>query len=144
MNQEKVLFPFEGGAEAMWADVLGGGRYVLDNVPVFAYDISYADEFSANRLPDGRLLFDRIHRRGGHSTYRVTLQEGLSADTCVLDRIAEAKRLSALTSDYAGELIAFSVRDRACDAGIERLLEDGKSHGLWDWEISSARDDVLS
>jgi hypothetical protein len=144
VNQEKVLFPFDGGAEAMWADILGGGRYILDNVPVFAYDVSYGDEFSANRLPDGRLLFERVHRRGGHSTYRVTLHEGLFADTRVRDRIAEAKRLSALTSDYAGELLAFSVQDQTADAQIELLLEDGKNDGLWDWEISSARDDVLS
>lgn len=64
-TQVKVLFPFESGAESMWADDLGGGLYRLDNVPLFAYDISYRDEFRAVPLEDGRLTFNRVVRRTG-------------------------------------------------------------------------------
>lgn len=46
MAQRKVLFPFEFGAESMLADDLGNNRYRLDNVPLFAYGISYGDEFT--------------------------------------------------------------------------------------------------
>jgi hypothetical protein len=57
-------------AEWLWAEPVGESRFLLRNVPFFAYGLSYGDSVSAT-LEDSILVFDKILDRGGHSTYRI-------------------------------------------------------------------------
>lgn len=58
-----------GGQETIWASATEGG-YAVDNIPLFAYDISLGDIVEAVER-DGVLTYAAVLRRGGHSTYRV-------------------------------------------------------------------------
>ena len=75
----KIAFRLENIVETMWASVLNDGTYEIDNSPFEAYEISYQDVVAAH-MQDGRLVFDRVVRRGGHSTYRVKLNSGAEHD----------------------------------------------------------------
>ncbi|HEY0383148.1 MAG TPA: DUF4265 domain-containing protein [Candidatus Elarobacter sp.] len=137
MEQRKVLFPFEHGAESMWADYLGLNRYRLDNVPLFAYGINYGDHFTTRAEGDG-LLFDRVLKRTGASTYRVTFNEGFSRDSAARLLIGEAKSRASQTSEYGDDHFALSVENSGDREAVERLLEQGEERGFWDWEISGS------
>lgn len=58
----------------MWAEALGAGEYRLCNVPFYAFDVSYEDVVGAVKEAVG-LAFTFVIRRGGHSTYRLLLNE---------------------------------------------------------------------
>ena len=74
----KVAFPLDaehsGGIERerLWATPQADGTYRIENSPFHAYEISYCDCVYAN-LQSGDLVFAKIARRGGHSTYRLRL-----------------------------------------------------------------------
>lgn len=133
--QVKVLFPFDSGFEGMWADRLGGSRYRLDNVPLFAYDISYGDEFLAEH-EDGAIRFHRVTKRGGNWTYRATINEGAERGPRLDSLICMAKERAKLVSTYGLDYYAFSVGDDERHA-LEDVLQDGSTDGYWDWEMSS-------
>src|SRR5262245_5377260 len=61
-------------AENLWAEPLGGNRFRIDNVPFYVYGISSEDVVVANEL-EGRLRFQEVASRGGHSTYRVLVKD---------------------------------------------------------------------
>ena len=140
-EQVKVNFPFDFGAESMWADVLDLGHFRLDNIPLFAYGISYGDEFTANPI-EGILTFDKVVRRAGDWTYRASLNEGIADISEANDLLSKVAGLAKLTSQYGSEQRAFSVESSQKD-NIEALLDEGKRKGFWDWEISSAPVDEL-
>ena len=137
MKQHKVLFPFEFGAESMWADDMGNHRYRLDNVPLFAYGISYGDEFAARRDED-RLVFDRVLSRRGAWTYRATLNEGFSDAATARDLLEDAKSHASPISQYGDDHFAFSVDVDDDRKTLESILDRGARCGFWDWEISSS------
>lgn len=74
-----VSFPIDDDAcgeyENMYAVPLGGGGFCLDNSPFYVFGISCGDSFEAVRH-DGRLIFSKVLKRGGHSTYRIKLPIG--------------------------------------------------------------------
>ena len=76
----KVTFRLEPGAwhgsatESVWAEPVGPGQYRLCNVPFYAFDVSYGDLVGAVEEA-GRLVFASVVRRGGHSTYRLLVNE---------------------------------------------------------------------
>ncbi len=142
MAQRKVLFPFEFGAESMWADDLGNNRFRLDNVPLFAYGISYGDEFTAQPRENG-LVFDHVISHGGMFTYRVTFNEGLSRDSDAQRLLDEAKSHAYLHSQYGDEQFAFSVRSGDDRGLLEVALEEGANRGFWDWELASGAEDTV-
>src|SRR5215471_14004006 len=65
--------------ESLWAEPLGEGRAQLKNVPYYVYRISYDDVVNINCREDP-CAFQSVAERGGHSTYRVFLREGVSDD----------------------------------------------------------------
>jgi hypothetical protein len=143
VKQQKVLFPFELGAESMWADDLGNNRYRLDNVPLFAYGISYGDEFTARRREEEQLYFERVLSRGGAWTYRATLNDGMSHNPEAMRLIDEITSRARLNSKYGDGQFAFSFPDAHDRVLIESLFEKGTQSGFWDWEISSSPTDSL-
>src|SRR5439155_21291140 len=63
-----------GGVESLWAVPLDEPfEFRLVNTPLLVPEIGNEDVVRA-RVSEGLLLFDRVVRRGGHSTYRVALR----------------------------------------------------------------------
>lgn len=78
----KVMFELEPSdwhdhaTESVWAIPLGDNKYRVQNVPFYAYGVSYDDVVLTKRNEEGQLIVQGILERGGHSTYRVILNPG--------------------------------------------------------------------
>ena len=55
----------------MWATPMGGNRYRLENLPFFAYGMSFHDIVEAEPAQDGMLDFVRVVEKSGYRTIRV-------------------------------------------------------------------------
>lgn len=74
-SKVKVWFKLEdawhdSATESLWASNLGDGLYRLENSPFYAFGVSFLDTVTAIERY-GRLWFDKVVLRGGHSTYRI-------------------------------------------------------------------------
>ncbi|WP_199286995.1 DUF4265 domain-containing protein [Pseudomonas mangrovi] len=61
-------------SETFWASPLGVDLYRLENVPFFAYGLSYLDIVRATRGADGILQIQEVVEPSGHRTYRVRFE----------------------------------------------------------------------
>jgi hypothetical protein len=84
-NHVKVLFRVvedEGSAnvETLWATALGGDLYRIDNLPFFAYGVSWNDIVIAPfDAAEGFPCFDRVVEKSGHRTVRLICSPPLAA-----------------------------------------------------------------
>jgi hypothetical protein len=135
----EVVFPYSAGAETMWADDLGNGTFRLDNVPLFAYGISYGDIFSI-RLQDGdpRPYFDSVVKTGGNETYRVKLHTGFSPDDRHVGKLLDKiKSFSSVTSQHGTDRFSYTISASEDLVELENLLDACKAFGYWQWENSA-------
>jgi hypothetical protein len=142
VGQVKVLFRSDDIAESMWADDCGAGTYLLDNVPLFVYGISYRDHFIAH-LEESQMVFDRVTKRSDNWTYRVTyMPDAVSRPEPTL-LLAEVRRAATLASAYGPEHYSFNVPSSNRTKGLEEALATGHELLFWEWEISSSPEDPL-
>lgn len=79
-NSIYISFLLEDGTyENLHAYRISDKIYIIDNSPFYCFDISYGDIVYIKDV-NGRILFDSIKERGGHSTYRIKLPNGKSHD----------------------------------------------------------------
>ncbi|HTU69157.1 MAG TPA: DUF4265 domain-containing protein [Candidatus Baltobacteraceae bacterium] len=138
-DQQRVVFPFDEGAEILWCDKLLSDKYRVDNIPLFAYGVSVGDVISTKRVDgDDRPYFNSLIERSGNKTCRVTVGEGMSGIADVLERLSELAKLASGIERYGRDYVAFNFPP-SCDLDyIEARLNDGEDKGYWDWELSSA------
>lgn len=138
MNDEpnaKVLFRVEyedseeADVETLWAYNLGEDNYKLDNLPYFAYGVSWHDIVYAPYDPDEeRATFKHVISKSGNSTIRIIFEspvEDGSASQALLDSLAElgcdfekaTKLLVVVNIPPAVELA--DVGDALNEAGVE-------------------------
>ena len=80
-------------AETLWAYDLGDDIYKLDNVPLYAYSVSWADNvFAPHDDDEGFPTFQRIVEKSGNKTVRIAfdapVEEGNEEDL-LLQRLVE-------------------------------------------------------
>ena len=139
-GQEKVVFPFDEGAETMWCDPLGDSHYKLDNIPLFSYGINLHDIFLAKRVgDDSRPYFDKVLERSGNRTCRVTILEGHPSDTrsTIELSIAELRHLADGVETYGPDYYCLNIPPTVNFEKIEAALVSGEEKGFWEWELSS-------
>ena len=134
----KIVFELpEGspyGAESLWAAKVAEGKYRLGNSPLYVYGYSHKDIVAASE-EDGALVVQGLCLRGGHSTYRVFLAEGLEVDSP--DFETHWSRLEQLGCTYEGagkRLLAIDVPPSADIFAVYRFLEKGEKAGVWEFE----------
>ena len=129
----KLVFPVEDEAgprsEAMWAEVLPRGEYRLKNIPVWASGIALEDVVSGRRRDD-QIWYHSVHRRGGHSTYRIAFQDpvGLGKPQ------PELERLIAMGCGYeraSERLVGLDVPANVDADAVYGRLEEGMARGTW-------------
>jgi hypothetical protein len=135
----KIAFPLDADTAAtvenMHAKGLVNGNFILDNIPFHAIGISRGDEFSAT-VESGRFVFEKVVRRGGHSTYRVRLPVGGTHE----DFMKWWPRLEQFGCEYEGSdldrkrLYAIDLPPGADAHALYRILEDGEESGQWEFE----------
>jgi hypothetical protein len=119
--------------ERLWAKRLGSDTFEIDNIPVFARDVSLGDHVSAID-EEGQLTFRSVIARGGHSTVRVVTPA--DADGHLLLRSFVDLGCTARESRING-FYTIDVPPSVSLSTVERLLEDGERKGLWDYEESA-------
>jgi len=121
--------------ERLHATPLPSGGYLIENSPFYAFDISYRDVARA-RHQEGRLLFDGVAERGGHSTYRVKL----SPESTHEDFLAQFDSLARLGCSFEGtgsgprRLYAIDIPPGADLAKVYAPLEALEQQGFWKFE----------
>lgn len=121
------------GTETVWVEGLSDGTLRLKNTPFFAKGLSYLDVVDV-KIEDDELLFSGVRQRGGHSTYRLILE-----DAATEVQFAERwKALAALGCTYESfadlRLYAVDVPSAGAVKAVYQLLRAGESDGIWDFE----------
>jgi hypothetical protein len=121
-------------AENLWAEPLGGDRFRIDNVPFYVYGISADDVVIADEQ-DGRLRFQEVASRGGHSTYRVLVSDPAGFESEGFRHLWE--RLSELGCSYEVAKRHWVTIDVPPDSDVfaaYRIFEQGAASAVWTFE----------
>lgn len=118
-------------SESVWAESLSSDKFRINNVPFFAYGISYNDIVSA-KIKENIFIFDELVKRGGHSTLRVFFS---SEDNSMQEELfTELNTLGATVERATGQLVAIDIPPSINLQPIIELLKDGESKGVWNYE----------
>lgn len=95
--------------ETLWAEPVGDDRYRLQNVPFYAYGISFDDVVKATAI-GGQLIVQDVVERGGHSTYRIFLSRAVKPDDERFQRRWRSLEGIGVTYEQAnGRLLAIDI-----------------------------------
>lgn len=108
----------------MWARPLGSMLYVLENIPFYAYELSCGDTVVGEPTEEG-IVVRGLERRGGHSTYRLFLTEGVTIET-FLERWATLQQMGCVFERATDRLFAIDVSARVDIYRVYDLLEHGE------------------
>jgi hypothetical protein len=124
-----------GDVENMHAMALPDGIFRLENIPFHAHGISFGDEFRV-KVADGRLFFDEVTRRGGHSTYRLRLPGGVTHEQFLKLWQPFAKEGCSFEGSSAGQqpLYALDIPRGVDVHAVYEKLAEGEDRGLWEFE----------
>lgn len=137
MQDEDGYPPFN--SEGMWCIRIDEQRFRVDNIPYFVTGVSFGDVVSVAEDKDGRLNFKEVVEEGGHSTFRVIINDELDDQQPPEVRIRElASKLEGLGCATAisppPELLAIDIPPVVIVAKVQEMLSDGESKGLWSYE----------
>jgi len=118
--------------ESVWAKPLGSGHFEIANIPFYLYGVSMHDVVACVSR-EGLLFFTGIVNRGGHSTYRLFLAEGLS-EHAFLSSWQELQILGCQYERATARLIAVDVPANVDIHEVYAVLQRGEGGGLWDFE----------
>jgi hypothetical protein len=125
--------------EWVWAEPLGGGRYLIESTPFFAYGLSHGDVVQAADTTDLPRVTD-VWRKGGHRTLRIAIDPRWTL---------EHPEIRTLLSGFADvgcawesmppQIIALDVPP---DLDVERVVEtlqEPFDRGVLIWEWADPR-----
>lgn len=132
----KVLFRVpneDGGAdvETLWAIDLGNNEYQLDNLPFYAYSVSWQDVvFAPYDATEGLATFQHVVRKSGNRTVRIILDEPPEPGTQAHQVL---KGLEALGCGYEGAYRSYIAINIPADADLEQVCAHLTAQGV-QWE----------
>jgi uncharacterized protein DUF4265 len=121
--------------ESLWAEKVGPDQYRILNSPFFVFGISAEDVVAAAEDLDRILTFQKVVSRGGHSTYRIFLQDERTVKHP--DFLARWKSIAALGATYENAnnyFVTVDIPPGKNVAAIYKLFEAGEEAGLWAFE----------
>lgn len=134
----KVFIPMEPTdwhnykSESVWANPMSEEEYQIRNVPFYAMGVSHEDVVRAD-LENDTLYFREVLRRGGHSTYRFFLVDGISEDQWK----PYWQPLEAIGCSYeqgTARLFAVDVPSGTDIYQTYALLDQGEKAGVWSFQ----------
>jgi hypothetical protein len=137
----KLAIPLNGnvwhefGSETVWVEGLADSTLLLRNSPFFAKGLSNLDTVYA-KIENDELVFAGVHSKGGHSTYRLMLDNAVSDE-----RFQECwRKLAVLGCTYESfsgsnlKLYAVDVPLASNVKAVYAVLQAGEQGGVWDFE----------
>lgn len=133
----KVGFPTPsespGRLEFLWARPLEDGNYEVDSIPLLVFGIASGDVVATAVSELDGMIFSRVVRPGGHSTYRVMATE--TADLQQFDDYLSKLKLLGCSFERASKrFIAIDVPPATDVYRAYGLLEEGQTAGIWLFE----------
>lgn len=120
------------GTETMWAEDLGGDRYLLRNSPFYAFGVSFED-IVRGEFSEGFIEFREVLERSGNSTFRLFLLNRRKLDAP--DFVQAWAPLQALGCSFEqGVVLSVNVPPTTDIDAAWRLLLDGERAEIWDLE----------
>jgi hypothetical protein len=121
-------------AENLWAAALGNRRYRIDNIPFYVYGLSLDDVVHAEE-EGGILVFCEVVSRGGHSTYRVLVNDNAGVNgTNLKDLWLKLEELGCTRETAKRQWIAIDVPPVTNILSVYKILESGEEQGVWSFE----------
>lgn len=132
----KVIFDFNDGSpigsEAIWAEVTKEGRYIIANIPFFAYDVNLGDEIEvALSETDDCYHFTRVVDYCGNCTFRAVFAEGLDPGDFLPDLKTAVEAHQGHVEAGFKSMVAISVPSDRVE-GIDALLGQYEKSGVFD------------
>jgi hypothetical protein len=136
----KVTFPLCPGwhhsqTETLWAKKTGTNQFQLMNSPFLAFGVSYLDEVIAKKSKEGALLYERVFKKSGHSTYRLMPFREVSSLTdsplSSLEKLGCSYEEGRIGSNV---LLAVDIPAKVNIHEAYHLLKQGADANLWDFE----------
>jgi Domain of unknown function (DUF4265) len=123
------------GAETVWVEGMPDQTLRLRNSPFFAKGLSNLDVVEI-QVQDDELVFTKVLTRGGHSTYRLILEDGVTDQ-----QFAEKwKLLEALGCTYESfetpslRIFAVDVPPTVAVSSAYALMQASEREGIWDFD----------
>jgi uncharacterized protein DUF4265 len=130
-------YPESQDWEDLWASPLGAGRVRIESIPFFAKGVAQGDIFTTSLSDQGITTLDNIVERGGHSTFRIWLDEECVATP---DKIMQdLKAIGARTELTLERLIAVDV-PAVCEPTVWEYLKGGEDRGNWGLQVGYSPD----
>lgn len=122
------------GAETVWVTPIHNNLFRIENTPFFANGVSFQDIVEADPS-DGSIVYQRTHKIGGHSTYRIILNKNTSPEQFI-EYWVPLKNLGCTYEDGRPTIVVIAI-DAPPTADIHRvysLLEKGLKDDIWSFE----------
>lgn len=139
-NQYRVQFSVDpkdqrgAKTESLWAEKVGPRQYRILSSPFFLFGISAEDIVEAEATEQG-LRFQNVASRGGHSTYRIFLQDGRTIKSSDFRAYWEpVSNLGATFENADDHFIAVDIPPGRDVAAIYELMVKGEKAGIWAFE----------
>lgn len=127
------------GGEAIWATLLGGNRYRIENVPFYAYNLNYGDVVEAvASAPDRKPSVMRVVERSGHRTLRVFFEEAVEEN----ERLRRLKSLADFHVTFErcnDRYFALDLEPAADLDAVRDRLDSWEAQGIAEYETCEAR-----
>ena len=105
----------------------------VNNIPFFSKALSFRDKIVI-AFRNNEVVFDSIVERGGHSTYRVFLQNPDDDKRKILPTLNTLGCFWESTRFNGGELFALDIPPEVNIHDIYEILDRGQKEGLWLFE----------
>jgi Domain of unknown function (DUF4265) len=138
MDLVKITMPvpkenlLQADTESIWAEPQPDGTYRIDSVPFLAKGISSSDIVEADSL-DGTLVYRKVLRHSGHSTYRIYAQGGWNSPD-VLPLIEALEKMDCDIEPATEKLVAVDVPPEANVYEVYAALNEAERSGKIDFE----------
>lgn len=143
MPHQKVLFRLErdeegyppADIEGVWAEELGDGGFVIDNIPFFASQATLGDVVEVQEIGN-ELFYSSTRQCSDNSLLRVIFFDGRDP----LSLRSELQKLGCSTEQsHLRSLIAVNVPPTVEISNVMAILSEGYSKGYWDYEEAILR-----
>lgn len=124
--------PSDGEAEWVWTHPESDGTFVLRNVPTFAMGLSFGDTIET-KIENGVPVFEKVVRRGGHSTYRI-YAKGSREDPDVMKVLHTLEEMHCDLETATSKIVNVDVLPEADVYAVYQVMNDAERAGILEFE----------
>ena len=123
--------------ETLWGEETSPGHYRILNSPFFAFNVSAEDIVDGETIDATLLRFKGIVARGGHSTYRLFLQQGRTIqDPEFMRHWLPISQLGPTFENANDHFVSIDVPKGVDTEEVYKLMQNGENDGLWIFEVA--------